>query len=78
MGSDPRIYVRVLRDIRERIESGELKPVDSQLTAPCVTINELCRKYSCTRQTVGKALKMLENDGLLKRVPGLGYFVAWE
>lgn len=76
--SDPRIYVRVISDIRGRIASGELKPVDSQFAAPCVTINDLCDKYSCTRQTVGKALKMLEDDGLLKRVPGLGYFVAWE
>lgn len=78
MSSDPRIYVRVIRDIRERIESGELKPVDSQLATPCVTISELCRKYQCTRQTVSKALKMLEDDGLLVRFPGLGYFVAWE
>lgn len=73
MSSDPRIYVRALIDIRGRIESGELQP-----GKPCTTINELCRQYECTRQTIGKALRMLEEDGLLVRFPGLGYFVAWE
>lgn len=71
MGEDPRIYVRVLLHVREQIEDGTLSPGE-----PTQTITSLCRQFSCTRQTVGKALRLLADEGLLIRYPGLGYYVT--
>lgn len=71
MGEDPRIYVRVLLHIRQQIENGTLSPGE-----PTQTITSLCREFDCTRQTVAKALRMLTDEGLLIRYPGLGYYVT--
>lgn len=37
---------------------------------------ELCARYGCSRQTVRKALKLLEEDGLLIRVRGSGTYLS--
>lgn len=71
MGEDPRIYVRVLLHVREQIADGTLSPGE-----PTQTITALCRQFSCTRQTVAKAMRLLTDEGLLIRYPGLGYYVA--
>lgn len=71
MAEDPRKYVRVLRTVREQIEDGTLRPGQ-----PTPTIEALCREFGCTRQTVSKALRLLDDEGLLIRYPGLGYYVA--
>lgn len=67
---DPRIYVRVLIHVRRLVDDGTLSPGD-----PTPTITSLCRKFDCTRQTAGKALRLLADDGVLYRYPGLGYYV---
>jgi len=36
----------------------------------------LCDRYRVSRQTAGKALRVLEREGLVYRVPGLGYHVS--
>lgn len=72
-GEDPRKYVRVLRDMREQIEDGTLRPGQ-----PTPTIETLCIQFSCVRQTAGKALMLLADEGMLVRYPGLGYYVAGE
>lgn len=71
MAEDPRIYVRVLFRVREQIADGTLRPGE-----PTPTISALCRQFACTRQTVSKALRLLADEGLLIRYPGLGYYVA--
>lgn len=68
---DPRLYIRVLCHVRQQIENGTLNPGE-----PIQTITSLCREFSCTRQTVAKALRMLTDEGLLTRYPGLGYYAT--
>ena len=68
---DPRKYVRILIDVRDRITCGDLpsgKPVPN--------ITSMCRDYECTRQTVSKAYHLLSEDGYVTFYPGLGYYVA--
>lgn len=69
--TDPRAYVRIADDIRERIENGTLGPGDR------VSITALCSRYPrpVARQTAAKALRLLESEGLIRRWPGLGYIV---
>jgi len=71
VGEDPRIYVRVLLHVRRQISDGALSPGE-----PAQTITSLCRQFGCTRQTVAKALRLLTDEGLLIRYPGLGYYVT--
>ena len=68
---DPRAYMRLAALIREQIASGKLAPGDR---LPSIAI--LRREHGHSRQTVGKAMRILEGDGLIYPVPGLGYFVT--
>jgi GntR family transcriptional regulator len=70
--TDPRRYVRLASLLRGRILDGTLRPGDC---AP--SISTLAAEHGgWARQTCAKALQMLEAEGLLLRVYGLGYFVA--
>ena len=71
-GSDPRAYLRLAVTVREQIADGRLSPGES---LPSITV--LCEEHGLSRQTVGKGLRLVEQDGLIYRVPGLGYFVSW-
>lgn len=42
---------------------------------PVPSITTLSQEHGVTRKTAGKALRLLESEGLLYRVPGLGYYV---
>ena len=68
--SDPRRYVWLAATLAEGIQSGRHAP-GKRLPS----IGELCRETRLSRQTAGKALRLLEREGLIERVPGLGYFV---
>jgi GntR family transcriptional regulator len=68
---DPRAYVRIAGLVREMISSQILLPGSS---APSIT--RLCREHGHARQTCGRAMRLLEGEGLLYRVPGLGYYVT--
>jgi len=63
---DPRAYVRLAALLRDQLAPGESLP----------SIRELHAKHGHSRQTVGKALRILEEEGLIYRVPGLGYYAA--
>lgn len=69
---DPLKWRRLATELRTRIENGDLKPGAS---APSITdlVNE---GHANARQTCAKALRVLADEGLLVRVPGLGYYVA--
>jgi GntR family transcriptional regulator, histidine utilization repressor len=67
---DPRKYIQTAKLIRASIENGNLKPGDR---AP--SIMALCEETGHSRQTIGKALRLLEGAGWLRRVQGVGYFV---
>jgi DNA-binding GntR family transcriptional regulator len=68
---DPRAYVRLANQIRQQITSGDLQPGQ-----PTPSITTLCQEHGVARQTAAKALRVLESEGLVYRVPGLGYYVA--
>ena len=67
---DPRAYVRIAGMLREMISSQALPP-----GSPAPSITRLCREHGHARQTCGRAMRLLEDEGLLYRVPGLGYYV---
>jgi DNA-binding GntR family transcriptional regulator len=56
--------------VRQQIADGALQPGQ-----PAPVIAYLAREHGHARPTCGKALRLLEDEGLLKRVPGLGYYV---
>ena len=68
--SDPRAYVRLAARLRREIAEGKLAP-----GMPTPSITTLSQQYGHARQTCAKALRVLEDEGLLVRIPGLGYYV---
>jgi len=68
--ADPRAYMRLAAILRQQITDGTLRPDDR---APSIT--RLSQEYGHARATCGKAPRMLEGEGLVTRVLGLGYFV---
>ena len=68
---DPRAYRRLAAMIRQQISDGILQPGQS---APSIT--RLCQEQGHARQTCSKAMRVLEGEGLLMRVPGLGYYIC--
>jgi DNA-binding GntR family transcriptional regulator len=69
--SDPRAYVRLAARLRRQIADGTLPQ-----GMPTPSITSLCQELGHARQTCAKALRILEDEGLVNRVPGLGYFVT--
>ncbi len=69
--ADPRAYIRIAAVLRERITAGELAP--GQATP---SITGLCADHGVARQTAAHALHVLQDAGLVYRVPGLGYHVC--
>lgn len=63
---DPRAYMRLAALLRDQLAPGE----------PLPPIRELHAKHGHSRRTAGKALRILEEEGLIYRVPGLGYHAA--
>ena len=63
--------MRLAALIRGLIADGKLTP-----GARLPSIAVLRREYRHSRQTVGKAMRVLEDEGLIHRVPGLGYYVS--
>ena len=68
---DPRAYVRIADMLRQQITAGLLK-----VGEPVPSITTLTQDHGVARQTAAKALQMLESEGLVYRVPGLGYYVT--
>ena len=70
---DPRAYRRLAALLRDQITSGTLAP-----GAQLPSIRELRQEHGHSRQTVGKAMKVLSDEGLIYWVPGLGYYLTDE
>jgi GntR family transcriptional regulator len=68
---DQRIYVRIAVSIRARIEADEIKPGQ-----PVPPITALCQEWGVARETAAHALQLLEDEGLVRRYPGRGYYVT--
>jgi DNA-binding GntR family transcriptional regulator len=57
--------------IRDQVANGELAPGDR------LSIRVLCGKTGHSRQTAGKTMSVLEREGLIYRVTGLGYHISY-
>jgi DNA-binding GntR family transcriptional regulator len=68
--TDPRAYRRLAALVRQQIGEGTLRPGQ-----PTPSITGLSQEHGHARQTCGKALRLLETEGLVARIPGLGYYV---
>jgi DNA-binding GntR family transcriptional regulator len=69
--TDPRAYIRLAAELRRAIADGTYPP-----GTPTPSITTLSQQYGHARQTCAKALRLLVDEGLLIRYPGLGYYVA--
>jgi DNA-binding transcriptional MocR family regulator len=67
---DRRAYVRVADELRGQIADGRLPA--GELIPP---IKKLCLDSGYSRPCVGRSLRLLEREGLIARVPGIGYYV---
>lgn len=65
------LYYQLKEIIKEKIESGELKPGDVLPSE-----RELSQTHQISRPTIRQALKELVNEGLLHREKGKGTFVS--
>ena len=69
--ADPRLYVRLAARLRRQILDGEVA-----LGQRVPSITALSEEFGCARQTCGKAVRLLEQEGLLTFIPGLGYYAT--
>lgn len=65
------LYQKLYEELKMEIESGDLAP-GSKLAAE----KQLSEKYKISPITVKKALKLLTEEGLIRRIPGRGTFVT--
>ncbi|MGW0904198.1 TetR/AcrR family transcriptional regulator C-terminal domain-containing protein [Streptomyces sp. NPDC002853] len=70
MTADPP-YLRIARDIRHRIDSGDLAPGDRVPSTRHIT-----QEWGVAMATATKALAALKQEGLVRAVPGVGTVVA--
>jgi DNA-binding GntR family transcriptional regulator len=66
----PAPYSRLVSDLRARILSGELEPGDR-----LPSTRSLSARWGISRATVGKALDVLEAEGLIRSTARTGSFV---
>jgi DNA-binding GntR family transcriptional regulator len=69
--ADPRTSVRLAAIVRQQVADGMPKPGQ-----PVPSITRLSQEYGHARPTCGKALRLLEGEQVLTRIPGLGYYVV--
>ena len=65
------IYLQIKQIIQQRIDSGEW-PAGQKLPSE----NELVNALEVSRMTINRALRELTQEGLIRRVHGVGSFVA--
>jgi DNA-binding transcriptional regulator YhcF (GntR family) len=65
------VYQQIVNSMLSRIEDGSLS-IGSQLPS----INQVAGDYNLARETVVKAFKILQEQGIISPVQGKGYFVS--
>ncbi|MDG4757701.1 GntR family transcriptional regulator [Micromonospora sp. WMMD710] len=65
-------YLGIASKIRERIEAGEWAP-----GARLPTLNDLAAEYDANRDTIGRAIALLETEGYVWAVQGRGIAVRY-
>jgi DNA-binding GntR family transcriptional regulator len=68
---DRSIYLEIAANVRQRIQCGEIRPGH-----PAPSIESLCQEFDTAPETVGHAMRLLEDEGLVRSHPGRGYYVA--
>jgi DNA-binding GntR family transcriptional regulator len=68
MIEDPRRYVQMLKFLRTRIEDGTYKPEEL-----LPSIQKLSEETGFSRHTITRAMRILQDEGVVERIPGLGY-----
>lgn len=68
---DEPVYQQVADILRDQIKSGKIEP-----RRPVPSVRTLCETYGIARATAGKAIHLLADEGLIRRVPGKGWYVA--
>lgn len=68
---DPRAYIRLAADLRQQITDESIASGQ-----PVPSITALAARHHYSRQTCRKALQLLAGESMLRRVPGLGYYVV--
>jgi DNA-binding GntR family transcriptional regulator len=71
MPDDPRQYMRIAAYVRQGLFERRWEPGQ-----PVPSITTLSQEFGVNRRTAAKALTLLESEGLLARIPGLGYYVT--
>lgn len=69
--ADPRRYMQVAAVLRARIRKGELRAGDAMPSS-----RTLAQEHGVSVETAVKALRVLADEGLIKRWPGLPYHVV--
>ncbi|MEH0845286.1 winged helix-turn-helix domain-containing protein [Micromonospora sp. CPCC 205711] len=64
-------YLRVVRDIREQITSGELKPGDK-----LPSFKALCEHYKVSGTVIRTAMVLLKAEGVIDGQQGKGVYVT--
>lgn len=64
-------YIQIVDWVKKRLENGELLP-GQKLTSE----NEFCEMFQFSRQTVRRAIGILEEEGLVVRRRGSGTYIA--
>jgi DNA-binding GntR family transcriptional regulator len=70
---DEPVYQQVAGILRRQIQSGAIEP-----RRPVPSIRTLCQTYGIARATASKSLHILAEEGLIRPVPGRGWFVVPE
>jgi DNA-binding GntR family transcriptional regulator len=68
---DRSIYLEIAANVRQRIQCGEIRPGH-----PAPSIESLCQEFDTAPETAGHAMRLLEDEGLVRSYPGRGYYVA--
>lgn len=70
---DEPVYRQLAGILRDQIASGELAP-----RRPIPSVRTLVERYGVARATAAKAVALLADEGLVRVVPGRGWFVTPE
>ena len=70
---DEPVYQQVAGILRDQITSGKIPP-----RRPIPSVRTLCETYGVARVTASKAVRLLADEGLVRNVPGRGWFVVPE
>lgn len=65
------LYLQVKNHVRQKVSSGEW-PTSSRVPSE----NEIVKAFGVSRMTANRALRELQNEGVVVRVAGVGSFVA--